>query len=50
MCDQGYDLTFHAKYCEIHKTISIILVGRMIMTPANLYIINEIQGYICYIG
>lgn len=49
MCDQGYDITFCAKYCAISKTNLEILVGKVIMAPGNVYILDEIQGEKCYI-
>ena len=44
MWDQGYDLNFHAKYCEIRKTNLRTLVERVIEALGNVYILDEIQG------
>jgi hypothetical protein len=44
MCDQGYNLTFHSKGCEIRISGSRILVANEKRTPSNVYIIDEVKG------
>lgn len=41
MCDQGYDLTFNSKRCEIRNVGIGKLVEKTEKTLGNVYIINE---------
>jgi hypothetical protein len=50
MCDQGYNLTFHSKGCDIRKVGSGILVANANKTPSNVYILNEVKGDKCCMG
>lgn len=44
MVDQGYDLTFHSKGCEIRKEGSGRLMENEIRSPKNVYVLNQIKG------
>jgi hypothetical protein len=44
MCDQGYNLTFHSKGCDIRKTTSGRLVENANKTSSNVYILDEFKG------
>jgi hypothetical protein len=50
MCDQGYNLTFHSKQCEIRKVGSKILVPNANRTMRNVYVLDEVKGENCCIG
>jgi len=50
MFDQGYNLHFFVKKCELRNIDYVILVGRVIRTLGNVYILIEIQGEKSYIG
>jgi hypothetical protein len=43
MCDQGYNLTFHSKGCEIRKVGSGILVTNANRTLSNVYVFDEFK-------
>jgi hypothetical protein len=48
MCDQGYNLTFHFKGCEIiRKATSRRLVASANRTSSNVYILVEVKGGKC---
>jgi hypothetical protein len=44
MCDQGYNLTFHSKGCEIRKQGLGRLVENVNRTLSNVHILNEVKG------
>jgi hypothetical protein len=48
MCDQGHNLTFNSRECDIRKANSGKLVSKAILTPNNVYILNEINGEKCF--
>lgn len=50
MCDDGYNLTFYDKACDIRRNVSNKVIGRGTRTLGNVYILDEIQGEKCYIG
>jgi hypothetical protein len=50
MCDQGHTLTFVSQECKIRKFNLGKLVTKEITTPTNVYILNEINGYKCFMG
>jgi hypothetical protein len=50
MCDQGYNLTFHSKGCEIRKAGSGRLVANANKTPSNVYVLDEVKGEKCCMG
>jgi hypothetical protein len=50
MCDQGYNLTFHSKGCEIRKEGLGRLVANANRTPSNVYILNEVKADKCCMG
>jgi hypothetical protein len=50
MCDQGYNLTFHSKGCEIRKTTSGRLVANENRTSSDVYILDEVKGEKCCMG
>jgi hypothetical protein len=50
MCDQGYNLTFHSKGCEIRKAGSGRLVENAKETSSNVYILDEVKGEKCCMG
>jgi hypothetical protein len=50
LCDQGYNLTFHSKGCEIRKVGSRILVENENRTPSNVYVLDEFKGEKCCMG
>jgi hypothetical protein len=43
MCDQGYNLTFHSKGCDIRKEALEILVENENKTSSDVYILNEVK-------
>ena len=43
MCDQGHNLLFTAKKCEIRREKSGKLVATAIRSPRNIYILDEIE-------
>jgi hypothetical protein len=47
MCDQGYNLTFHYKGCEIRKANSGILVANANRTSSGVYILNDVKEETC---
>jgi hypothetical protein len=47
MCDQGYNLTFHSKACEIRKVGLERLMENSSRTPRNVYTLNEVKGGKC---
>jgi hypothetical protein len=47
MCDQGYNLTFHSKGCEIRKTTSERLVANANRTSRYVYILDEVKEKKC---
>jgi len=49
MCDQGYNLTFHSKGCEIRKTCSRILVANANRNMSNVYVLDEVKGEKCFL-
>lgn len=50
ICDQGHDLMFSSKECEIRRWSSRKLVGRGVRTTYNVYILSEIQEERCYMS
>jgi hypothetical protein len=50
MCDQGYNLTFHSKGCEIRKATSITLMANANKTTSNVYILDEVKREKCCMG
>jgi hypothetical protein len=50
MCDQGHKLIFDSGKCEIMKEGLGKLVATTIITPNNIYILNEIGKEICSLG
>jgi hypothetical protein len=50
MCDQGHKLLFDSEKCEIRKEESCKLVATTIITPNNIYVLNEIGKEICFLG
>jgi hypothetical protein len=50
MCDQGYNLTFHSKGCEIRKAGSRRLVANASRTLSNVYILDEVKRQKCCMG
>jgi hypothetical protein len=44
MCDQGYNLTFHSKGCDMRKVGSGRLVANANIIPRNVYILNKFKG------
>jgi hypothetical protein len=47
MCDQGYNLTFHSKGCEIRKEASGRLVENANRTSSDVYILDEVKEEKC---
>jgi len=47
VCDQGHDIMFHSKYCEMRISSLGKLVGREVRTTYKLYILVEIQEGRC---
>jgi hypothetical protein len=43
MCDQGYNLTFHSKVCEIRKSGSGRLVENENRTMSIVYVLYEVK-------
>jgi hypothetical protein len=43
MCDQGYNLTFHSKGCDIRKATSGTLVENANRTSSDVYILDEVK-------
>ena len=39
MCDQGYNLTFYVKECEIRKNNSKEIIGKGVRTLGNVYVL-----------
>jgi hypothetical protein len=50
LCDQGYNLTFHSKGCEIRKAGSGRLVANENRTPSNVYVLDEVKEEKCCMG
>jgi hypothetical protein len=50
MCDQGHKLLFDSNKCEIRKVESGKLVAKIVRTPSNIYVLNEIGKEICCLG
>ena len=50
MCDQGYNLTFHSKGCEIRKAGSGRLVENENKIESNVYVLDEVKGEKCCMG
>jgi hypothetical protein len=50
MCDQGYNLTFHSKGCEIRKATSGRLVENANKTSRDVYILDKVKGEKCCMG
>ena len=49
-CDQGHICIFDSKKCEIRRKYSGKLVGTVVRTPSNVYILeNEEQCYMSQI-
>jgi hypothetical protein len=44
MCDQGYNLTFHSKWCETRKETLRILVENENRTSIDVYILDKVKG------
>ena len=40
MCDNGYNVTFQSKYCEIWKVENGKLVRKAVMTHNNVYVFD----------
>jgi len=47
MCDQGYDLTFHSKFCEIRKAEYGRVVANATRTSSNGYILDGAKEDCC---
>jgi len=49
MCDIGYDVNFHSKYCEIQNAENGKLVGKEINTHNNVYVFDDsrVSLYLC---
>jgi hypothetical protein len=47
MFDEGYNLTFHSKWCEIRKADSRRLVENANRTSSNVYILDEVKEEKC---
>jgi hypothetical protein len=43
MCDQGYNLIFNSRKCEIREADSGILVATAIRNPHNIYILDRVK-------
>jgi hypothetical protein len=50
MCDQGYNLTFHSKVCEIRKASSGRLVVKENRILSDVYVLDEVKGEKCCMG
>ena len=50
MRDQGYNLRFYSKECEIRKADLGRLVEKASRTPSNVYILDEVKGEKCCMG
>ena len=50
ICDQGYNLTFHSKECEIRKAGLGRLVENANRTTSNAYVLDEVKGEKCCMG
>ena len=44
MCDQGYNLIFHYKGCDIRKKTPGRLVANANKTSRDVYIIDKVKG------
>ena len=43
MCDQGYNLRFNYRKCEIREAKSRILVAKATRNPHNIYILDRVE-------
>lgn len=50
MFDQGLNLTFHSKGCEIRKARIRILVENANRTSSNVYVLDEVKKEKCCMG
>jgi len=50
ICDQGHNVVFSTKDCEIRNSSSGELVAKGVRTPNNIYILNKIQEDKCYLS
>jgi hypothetical protein len=50
MCDQGYNITFHSKGCEIRKATLGRLVKHENKTSRDVYILDKFKGEKCCMG
>jgi hypothetical protein len=50
MCDQGYNLTFNYKVCEIRKAGSRRLLENENKLLTNVYVLDEVKGEKCCMG
>jgi hypothetical protein len=50
MCNQGYNLTFHSKVCEIREETFGRLVENANKTSRDVYILDKVKGEKCCMG
>ena len=50
MCDQGHEITFNSKGCNIRKKVLGKLVATTTRTPNNIYMLDEIESEKCHLG
>jgi len=50
ICDQGHNVLFSTKDCEIRNSSSGELVAKGVRTSDNIYILNKIQEDKCYLS
>jgi hypothetical protein len=50
MCDQGYNLTFHSKGCEMRKATLGRLVANANKALRDVYILDKVKGEKCCMG
>ena len=48
--DQGHNVVFSTKDCEIRNSSSGELVAKGVRTPNNIYILNKVQENKCYLS
>lgn len=50
MCDQGHELLFTAKECQIMKADTHKVVGTAIRNKNNMYVLNNVKSERCYLN
>jgi len=50
ICDQGHTLVFDSQKCEIRSEKSGRMDSTKLMTPNNMYILDEVKGEKCCMG